>query len=450
MGCCVLAAFVLALCPGHPARGAATPAAIAGVATAGVAAGRLVEQFEAAADALAVRAGQQDDIVSARMGNELRLAATDLAIALGDRRDTVFELLSQPLQQGFLCLNAMIDVANAESGKAMPMLEFKTLDLLVFTDRLRLGADADFYVASVDGLVQADLGADYQLDIKGPGFGTGPDGKQYSVQVTVGDTILPAEQLQAVGAGETTITVPHEVLAPLFQDGRIALAKVRIDTTVVKKRRVLFFLQTQATATYSAEFSLVLLPRMPGMVTGKEALKSAVKNFAVYTTSVVHQTQGCSATPCEWSQEIDLGPDETAIDVRRDCSGQCDADHAKRTGGAGTDFDILDGGHKVVVYRRNDGQESTTVTHYVDYRKTGSKSTDSPIGPLPVAYDKPFFLDLKPQNSDCSFAVTATSVTRQSSYLDSGMAESADHLLVKQGVTQTGGHCRVALVLKQP
>ena len=90
------------------------------------------------------------------------------------------------------------------------------------------------------------------------------------------------------------------------------------------------------------------------------------------------------------------------------------------------------------------------MTHYVDYRKAGSKSTDSPIGPLPVAFDKPFFLDLKPQNSDCSFAVTATSVTRQSSYLDSGMAESADHLLVKQGVTQTGGHCRVALVLKQP
>ena len=426
---------------------------VATVATAGVVGSKLIGQFEDTANRLLQNAGQQGDIFASKMGDEMRVATENLRLALGDEQDKVFEQISPPLQEAFLSMNKMIDAVNSASGKAVSISEVANLDLIEFTNRLPFTRKVDFYVSSVRGLTQSYADTDYQLDIRGLGFGFSPSDRKYSVKVTFGNTAIPAAQISAVAANDTMVTLPHSLLEPMFSSDKTQIVKAAIDVTVVKDSRFLFIFPDHETNHYSIELSVALLPKFPGTLTGTEPLKKMVIDPAIHTTSDVHSypAGACHTdSPCKWSKEIDLAQDEYATGVRYDCTGQCGWDYNLRHGGYSVDFDILNDGHKVMIYRHNDGDHATTVTHYVDYRKMVPQFAQQGIGPTPIAFNKPFSIDLDPQDGDCAFAVTAQLVTRQAPYLDSGMGESADHLLVKQSVARMGDHCRVTMILNQP
>jgi hypothetical protein len=249
---------------------------------------------------------------------------------------------------------------NQASDKAVSIAEAANLDLIEFTNRLPLTEKVDFYLSSVRGLTQSYADADYQLELRGLGFGFAPAGRQYSVKITLGDAELPATQVQALAANETRVKIPHTSFEPFFKDDKVQIVKAKVALTVTKETRFLLIFPNHETNQYSAELSLVLLPRLPGTVTGKEPLRTMVLDPTIHTTSVVHHTQNCHPRqPCDWTQEVDLAADEYAVNVRYGCSGQCGWDYAKRHGGNGIDFDIVNDGHKIVVYRHFYRPETT-------------------------------------------------------------------------------------------
>jgi hypothetical protein len=426
---------------------------IATVATAGVVGSKLIQQFEDTSNMLLMNAGQHGDIFETKMGDEMRVATENLKLALGDEQDAIFENLSPPLQQAFLSLNQMVDAVNQATSKAVSIAEVANLDLIEFTNRLPLTTKVDFYVSSVRGLTQSYSDGDYQLNIRGLGFGFSPSGRKYGVKLTFGEVEVPADKIEAVGANETRVTLPHDMLERMFDPGKTNIVKARVDVSLVKDTCFLFVFPDHDAAQYRMDLSVALLPKFPGALTGTEPLKTMALDPVIRTTSVVHPypAGAChSDKPCDWSSTVQLAEDEYAVGVRYQCVGQCGWDYNLRHGGYAPDFDILEDGHKVVVYRHNDGDHATTATYYVDYHKMVPQFAQSPIGPMPIAFNQTFFVDLKPQNVDCSYAVTAKLVTKQTPYLDSGMGASADHLLVKQSVSRMGDHCRISLTLDQP
>jgi hypothetical protein len=121
-----------------------------------------------------------------------------------------------------------------------------------------------------------------------------------------------------------------------------------------------------------------------------------------------------------------------------------------RHGGYAPDFDILKNGHSVTVYRHNDGEHTTTVTYYVDYKKRTLTPGSKDISPRKINFGESISIDLDPENTTCSYQLQARLVTKQAPQLDSTMVQSVDGILVKKGAAIFGDHCRVNVALNQP
>jgi hypothetical protein len=427
---------------------------VATVATSGVVAKKLLNQFEDASNRLLQNAGQQGDILASKLGDELRVATQNASIALASQQNKLFEQLKPDEQQLFIAMNSMIEVANKATGRATTLAEVANLNLIEFTNRVPFTRKVNFYLSSIDGLTQPYSHTPYDLHLRGLGVGIAPGDRKYSIHVSVGGKELPPNAIRAISATDSDIEIPNEFLEPLFQENKAAQVSLVLRSEVTTDEKIMLIIPHTVTKTYEVPVLLILLPKSPGSLKGTEPLISQVLDTTVHTTSITHHTVGCHTDhPCDWNQTLDLALDEFAFNVRYSCAGQCPWDYKYRPHAAGheyePDFDILNDGHKVVVYRHNDGEHDTTVTHYVDFHKLIPLVQPHNLGPYKLKYGEPLIIDLDPANSDCAYQLNGELVTKQTPYIDSAMAESAEHLLVKNSVIHFGNHCRVTLTLQQ-
>jgi hypothetical protein len=86
----------------------------------------------------------------------------------------------------------------------------------------------------------------------------------------------------------------------------------------------------------------------------------------------------------------------------------------------------------------------------VDYKKIVHKAAEKDLGPFKVGFNDTLSIAMDPNNKTCAYRLTAKYVTKQSPYIDSTIAQSADGLLVRKGAGPEGDHCRVNIIAKTP
>jgi hypothetical protein len=432
---------------------------VATVALTGVVGKKLIGDFESSANRLLQDAGQQGDIMEAMLGNELRVATQNMSLAMADQQDKFFQELSPQLQSAFQLMNGLIEQVNATTGRAQSIAEAANIDLIDFTNRLPFTSKVDYYLSSVKGLTQVHTDTDYQILVRGLGFGFDPPGRSHTLTVLVNGKPLGAPLVTRTSDIEERVVVPHDLLEPLFSDDTVSTVQLKLVDDLTFKRHFLGVMPYDDVSQQATELALVLMPRYAGTVAGVETKQVSQMDPAIHTASLQHVTNNCHPDqPCDWNQQWTGANDEVATNVRYACEGQCGWDYAlhravvDRTHNSyAPDYDVLNDGHTVVVYRHNDGEHSTSVTHYIDYRKMVKMAQESPLVPVKVAFNKPFTLLLDPSNTECQYALTGKLVTKQTPYVDSGSrGSSADKLLVVQSVARVGNQCRVTLSVNIP
>src|SRR5208337_885870 len=273
--------------------------------------------------------------------------------------------------ESFDRLNSIIEAVNNLGSKAVSVEEAANINLIEFTNRLPFTTKVDFYISSIQGLTQIWRPNDYKLYLNGLGLGLSNSSVKYNLSILVDGKPIPSSAFQQTSSHETWITIPHAFLEPLFQDSSTSTKKVDLQLEVEKTSTELLFFHSTSKSSYKVELAMVLLPRFPGQISGTQPLKAFELGQKIFTTSVQNTVSSCNRDhPCDWSKTVDLAQDEFAVGVRYSCAGQCPFDYALRHGGYAPDFDILQDGHKVTVYRHNDGDAGpTTGTYFIDYKK---------------------------------------------------------------------------------
>lgn len=425
------------------------------IAGGGIVASKLIDQAESRANQVVDRGAQHGDALLSKIGNEMRVATRNLDIAIGDQRDKALKDLSPSFQTIADEFNGLIEAANKASDKAASIAEVANLNLIEFTNRLAfITKKVDFWISSINGLTQIHGEGDYKFVVRGIGFGFAPDDEVRSLKVSVNGKDLPSVAITPKSGSDTEVVIGNDILSGLFKDDALVQIPVSLTGEITKPRRCwhCFITGGEEKKSYTVTLKLVLLPRSAATVTGFETVTNKVLGEQEFTTTIPHQTSGCSTKrPCPWNKQLSLAADEVATKVEHSHAGEgCPFSYAQRVGGYGADYDITDGGTKVVVYRVADGEKPCSTTHTVTYRKRFAKDEDKALGPLKISFGQPFSLLLDGANGNCNYRLDAKLATKQVLHMDSGMAASTDGMLRRVSSTKEGSRCRVTLLLSPP
>lgn len=327
------------------------------------------------------------------------------------------------------------------------------LNLIELTNRLPLTEKVDFYINKVAGLTQPHQSDDFQIEAWGLGFGQDDPKRKYTLTVQVAGKEVPVVQFSRTPPYQLSVRVPFSLLEPHFSDDAIKFVPISITATVSKTVGCKVFFECNETSSSKWELKMTLLPRQPAEVSGAEVVARTALDGVTKTTSVDVRTEGCKPKkPCDWQRTIALAQNERALAVRYACAGQCGWSYNLRKGGYDPDYDILEGGTKVVVYRHVDGKSSTTVTHYVDYQTLKTSHLDKPIAAIKAGFGQAFMIKLSPENTACVYRLSVKMATGQSTYIDNSMTQSPDGLVVRVGTGQgpPGASCTPSFKLNIP
>ena len=423
------------------------------IALQGVVASKLIGQFEDAASRLLYEGENHGNALIVSLGNQLRIASLNAELVLSKQQNTLYENLGNNQQAFFTQLNAIIRAAQGSVDRAVSVLEVANLNLIELTNRLPLTDKTYTYMNSAKGMTQPFQETDYQFSFTGLGFGQDDEDRQYRITASLDGQELPATAINRTPPYDLTLQVSPDVLRSKFDDKKVRVIPLTITLTATLREPCWLVLKCTEEKSASWPLKVTLLPRLPGEIEGTEIIKGEALDGVVKTTSVTVTTSGCkSDRPCDWSREVPVAENQRIVGVRYSCTGQCGWSYALRKGGYDPDFDILDGGRKAVVYRHVDGENSTTVTYYVDYQTLKPTVTEKTIAPQRIAFNKPVTIKLSPENSACVYRLNAKLVTGQDIFIDNGMSESADGLFVRlsAGTGPAGVACSPTFQLNMP
>lgn len=431
----------------------AARAQIAEVALSGVVVGKLIDQFEETATRIIQTGENSGNALVVSAGNQVHVSIRNAGIMLSDQRDKTFDQLDNGQREFFTQLNTMVRSASGPIDRAVTVLETANLNLIELTNRLPLTHKTYAYMNSAKGLTQPFFGSDFQFSFTGLGFGQDTTGNEYRVSVSVDGKQLDDQDVVRVPPYTLNVRVPAAMLNGAFDDHKVKTAELVVTVNASLSDRCWVLFNCRHTQTSSWPLKVTLLPKKPGKLQGVEIIRGQAPDGTIQTTSVSVTTSGCRThTPCDWSREVNLADDQRAVGVRYACSGQCGWSYALRKGGYAADFDILEGGRKVVVYRHLDGADSTTVTYYVDYQTLKPVVIERSIQPVDLAFGKLNAVALSADNAACAYRFNGKLVTGQEFYLDNGMSQTPDGLLqrISTGMGPNGAACVPVFALNVP
>lgn len=420
---------------------------------AGVVVGKLIQQFQDAASRLLFEGENRGNALLVTLGNQMRVATQNADVLLKDQQNTLFDNLGVSSQTFFTTLNQILLAANGPIDRAVSVLEVANLDLIELTNRLPLTEKTYIYINKVTGLTQPYGPSGYVVNAQGLGFGQDMPNRRYRLRVRIANKEVPASQITRTPPFSLSIALDHALMESFFADAAIKTVPLSIEAAVLATNTCYVFFSCTDSIGSTWNLKVVLLPRFPGELKGSEVMTRQALDGVTKVTSVDVTTSGCkSDRPCDWTRTIALASNERVVGVRYACSGQCGWSYNMRHGGYGPDYDILEGGTKVVVYRHVDGEGSTTVTHYVDYQTLKTTEAELEIAPLKLQFGAVTRLRLSPGNTACAYRLSASLVTHQDVYFDNSMTQSPDGLLVRVGTGQgpAGTPCAPTFKLNVP
>jgi hypothetical protein len=447
-----LACFLGLSCDGPTAVAPALAEDAVAVALSGTI-GAVIDKFEQSANRLLLDADNRGNALMSGMGNQLLVATQNAKLAFAEERDKSFDELNTTGKNYFIQLNSILRDASGPLDRAISVLEVANLNLMELTSQLPLTNKVYHYLNKMEGLTQIHQTGKYQLTITGLGAGQDFDDNKYDWEITVGDSVLNATSLVRTPPYTLTASIDKSILERYFSDTAYSFVPIAIKSKAVISYTcgLLFTCRKDVEAIWNMK--MTLLPRFPGTVTPIEILRGEALDGVTLTKSVDFTTQGCTSDhPCDVVREIRLAANERVTGVRMSCTGQCGWSYALRMGGYGIDYDVLEGGTVVKVYRHNDGENPTTVTHYVDYQTLRPLATENHLTPIPMEFGKPFIVQLSAANTACAYRLKAHLVTGQDIFLDNSMNQSSDGLITQlgTGVGPAGVACAPSFSLNIP
>ncbi len=414
----------------------------------------IIKKFQEAASKLLFEGENRGDALLSSLGNQLEVATQNAQIAFSEETDKTFDKLDQTGQSYFTQLNLLLKGTEGSVNRAISVLEVANLNLLELTNRLPLTNKVYTFINKVNGLTQVHQSSDYQITISGLGLGQDNEDIKYKWSVKIGDTILPLSALNRTPPYDMTLKLNRNMLEKYFSDTSYSFVPVVISASIDVKYNCGLVFNCHKNVDAKWDLKLTLLPRYPGTLSGVEILKGEALDGITLTKSVVVSSpEACSnKSPCDWDREIRLASNERVMGVRMSCdAGLCGWSFPLRAGHGNPDFDILEGGTLVKVYRHNNAGP-ITVTHYVDYQTLKQFTTEKPMTPGRLEFGKPIIINLSQENTSCTYRLKGKLITGQEFYIDNSMTESNDKLLTRAGTGKgpTGLTCSPSFILNIP
>jgi hypothetical protein len=451
----------------------------------------LISKFQEVAHRMMFEAQNTGDALLTKFGNELEVATKNLDYVLSKQQATLFDNLSVQQQGAFIELNNLINALNNATDHASTIAELTNLDLIEFTNRLKLITNKiDFYISSINGQTFVFQDSDYRLMFTGIGFGFDDSTHTYRVRVTIGGQVIPDTSITRPSTHQLQVNIPNTLVKAFFKDTKIEYVPVSFETNIMTKSG-----SSWKTDTYNVNFNLTLLPILAGEIKITEPVREQILDGKTKTYDIVVTTSGCKSDhPCDWDREHSVAQNERIIGVRYDCSGQCDWSYSLRMREANAkaaqvrpgceaaagpkpggfakiiwetlvnncvngqtqgmnylpDYDILDGSTKAHVYRHVDGENSTTVIYHVDYQTLVDKVSYKVRDPMHIPFSQQFDINFDPGNAPCEFEITGKAVTGQKININNSTAGNSGSLLRALGIGKFGDHCRGTFILQTP
>lgn len=423
--------------------------AIPEIAFAGKTVKDIINDMEGSGNRLLQNAQTAGNNVASKFGNEILVATQNLQYYFSESMNKTFNNLKIEEQNLFVEINKIIDAFNNTNQNITTLSEMTNLDLIAFTNRISLlTRKVDYYISSINGTTVINSDAGYTVNVTGIGFGLNDSRQQYNTTVYVNNNLLPVTAIDLTQRRQMRLNVPNNLIKPLFRDNTIVFVPVKIVSSITQPGGFLGWSTT--TSTYETRFRLVLMPKIAGTITVSETVSKKVLGDDVLTHAISRSFQGCKTDqPCEMIESWSCNQNQRIVGVRYTCTGQCGWSYNKRRGGYDADYDILNDNTSVTVYRHLDGQNPTTVIHYIDYKNYRTDYQQVNNGTIQLKYGEPFDILLNKENQDCNYTIVGKLTTGQTINYNNNTISNSPFLKLL-GIGRTGESCKASFRLVTP
>jgi hypothetical protein len=222
----------------------------------------LINKAKEAAHELLADAENRGNALSARLANELSVAAMNTTLLLGDQLNTQVRNMSR--QNVILMVNLF---QMTQSAKTMIRDVYKLkdtfiLDIRALTANVPFSGDP-FYIQRIDGVMQLKKKSDYFMDVYGVGLGPASGKVRSSIELKIGDETQQNIYIEQIEANRATMRIPNGTLDSHFDPTAPAFLDISIEVDQEVKR----FFGGWKKSHYSIPLRLTLMPLQAGSVT---------------------------------------------------------------------------------------------------------------------------------------------------------------------------------------
>jgi hypothetical protein len=393
----------------------------------------ILNDFENTGNRLMQKAQTTDNNVATQFGNEILVASQNVNHYFGQKNEKAFSNLKIGEQKIFVEINKIIDQFDSADQTVTTVSEMTNLDLTEFTKRISALPKTEYYIRFISGTTIIDSEEPYNLSITGLGFGLSDSRKKYNTVVYINETPLPSSAIDLTLRKQMQLNIPNDLIKPFFKDNQIAYVPIKIISKITTPGGA-FDLNTK-TGNYETKFNLVLMPAIAGEINISELITYKVLDDRTFTQLISRSFQGCKTKQsCEMAETWHCTAYQKIIGVRYQCGGQCELAYKKRSTTPGDnyapDFDILNDGKAVAVYRHLDVENRTTINYFVDYKNYKTDSQTVKNSTVKLKYGEQFDVLLNADNPDRNYSITGKLTTGQIINYNSNTILSCEYLKI--------------------
>jgi hypothetical protein len=222
----------------------------------------LIGRAKSAAEEVLADFDNKANFLSARISDQLTVAAESAELLAGGELDRQVKNMSQPLQQVMVNLQQLVDGVNGLKSDAYNLKDALVVDIRALTENVPLVGEK-FYIQSIDGVLQLQKDSPYEITVLGVGLGPASEKHSSSVGLKIGTNPQPVTDITVdqIHAGTAVISIPQSDLNPLFKPTPIRVpASLEFDMTDKD------LLGPRKTRHYSIPFGLTLIPTNAGTI----------------------------------------------------------------------------------------------------------------------------------------------------------------------------------------
>ncbi len=261
---CITSMFVVALLVIEPCQQAsAEPIGLGAIED--LVGNDLISKAKSAGQDLLEDFNQKANLLSARLSDQLTVAAETAVLLAGNELDKQVKNMSAPIQQLMVNLNQLTDAVNGLKAEAFPLKDAIVVDIRALTQNVPFVGEK-FYIQRVDGVLQLQKDSPYTLNLLAVGVGPATPRHRSTVGIAIGTgankkllTDATIDQIQANTAG---ITIPQSDLNTFFDQSK----PVRLDASLEFDMQEKGLLGWKAPEHYSIPFGLTLMPINAGTI----------------------------------------------------------------------------------------------------------------------------------------------------------------------------------------